>query len=145
MSVAALNNVWVLSWRDQASQQVSEFLAAASSRRVVLTQRNPVDRTVLSWPLAPRGYLGRLSASFVVQRRKKREHRAQRDRMELSRSNSFGRGHCLKTIRERTGIQCSSSRIADEMEPNLGIWRISRAAAFRIDCRRSMTKCHLHS
>ena len=47
------------------------------------------------------------------------------------------RRHCLKTIRDQTGSQCSSSRIADEIEPNLEIRRISRAAAFRIDCRRS--------
>ena len=44
--------------------------------------------------------------------------------MELSRpiKQLRTRRHCLKTIRDRTGSQCSSSRIADEMELNLGIW-----------------------
>ena len=56
--------------------------------------------------------------------------------MELSRPDSFGQGGTV-TIRDWTGSQCSSSRIADEMELNLWIWRMSRAAAFRIDCRRS--------
>ena len=47
------------------------------------------------------------------------------------------RRQCLKTIRDRTGSQCSSSRIDDEIELNFGILRICRAAAVRIDCRRS--------
>ena len=58
--------------------------------------------------------------------------------MELSRPDSFGQGGTVwKQSGDRTGSQCSSSRIADEMELNLWIWRMSRAAAFRIDCRRS--------
>ena len=92
MSVAALNNIQVRSWRNQTSRRRSEFLAAISSKRAVLTRRKPVDRTVLSWPWVPRGYLGRPSASFDVQQRKKPEHKARRDRMELSRPYSYGRG-----------------------------------------------------
>ena len=53
--------------------------------------------------MVSRGNIGRPSASFDVQQRKKPEHKARRDRMDLSRPYSYGRGHtCLITIRERT-------------------------------------------
>ena len=55
-------------------------------------RRNPDGRIVLSWPLVPRGYLGKPSAnSDDDQRRRKPGHKARRDRMELNRPSSYGR------------------------------------------------------
>ena len=45
----------------------------------------------------------------------------------------------LNVMRWRTGNQCSVSRMAVVIRPNLGMFSISQAEEFCIDCRRRMT------